>query len=157
MLVGDQVLILDEVHGRFLVGSSPEVGMRWPAYATSTGKVLLAAARFETGHPAPAEGRMGRLARLGPNTITTRAALERELAEVWRLGVAVAREELEAGFVAIGAPVRNAQGRAVAAVSVGGPTARIRGATVMHLSARVRQAADRISQRLGDPTDRSTA
>jgi len=156
VLVGDEVLILDEVHGRFLVGGSPEVGMRWPAHATSTGKVLLAAAAVE-GATSGSSGRRssagaGRLVRLAPNTITTRAALERELAKVRREGYAVGLEELEPGFIAIGAPVRNAHGRTVAAVSVGGPKARLGGAKTRPAAARVRRAADRISRRLGDPT-----
>ena len=44
MLAGDETLILDEVQGGHLIGTSPSVGTRWPAHATSTGKVLLAAA-----------------------------------------------------------------------------------------------------------------
>jgi IclR family transcriptional regulator, acetate operon repressor len=156
VLVGVEVLILDEVHGRFLVGGAPEVGMRWPAHATSTGKVLLAAAAVEgeQGRRSPRRGpsSSGRLARLGPHTITSRAALERELAKVRREGYAVGMEELEPGFIAIGAPVRNAQGRTVAAVSVGGPKARLGGARLRAAVERVRKAADRISRRLGDPT-----
>ena len=154
VLVGHEVLILDEVHGRFLVGGAPEVGKRWPAHATSTGKVLLAAAAAE-GERGSAPARRtssGRLVRLGPRTITTRAALERELEKVRRDGYAVGMEELEPGFVAIGAPVRNAHGRTVAAVSVGGPKARLSSTRVRSVAARVRRAADRISRRLGDPT-----
>ena len=41
---GRRTLILDEVQGGHLIGTSPSVGTRWPAHATSTGKVLLAAA-----------------------------------------------------------------------------------------------------------------
>lgn len=152
MLVGDEVLILDEVHGRFLIGSSPEVGMRWPAHATSTGKALLAAARFEpAGNSTRTRAvRPGRLAKLGPNTITSRAMLERELGEIWRRGYAVGIEEIEAGYVAIAAVVRDGHSRVVAAVSVGGPTVRMHGARIAQLGARVRESADRISARLGD-------
>src|SRR3970282_1195809 len=42
VLADGEVLILDEVHGHHLVGSTPSIGTRWPAHATSTGKVLLA-------------------------------------------------------------------------------------------------------------------
>ena len=154
VLVGDDVLILDEVHGRFLVGSSPEVGMRWPAHATSTGKVLLAAARHDgDGTPRREPPPAGRLARFTANTITSRARLERELGEVWRNGFAVGLEEIEPGFVAVGAPVRNADGRVVAAISVGGPSARLDGTRIELLSGLVRAAADRISLRLGAPPD----
>jgi DNA-binding IclR family transcriptional regulator len=151
VLVGDEVLILDEVHGRFLVGSSPEVGTRWPAHAASTGKVLLAAARFEPGAARPGPAPRRRLARLAPNTITSRARLDEELAGIWRRGYAVGVEEVEAGFVAVGAPVRNSDGRTVAALSVGGPKHRLSGPRVVQLAATVRDAANRVSQRLGAP------
>ena len=151
VLVGEEVLILDEVHGRFLIGGSPEIGTRWPAYATATGKVLLAAARFESDAKAAPPRSAGRLVRLGPGTITTRVALDRELAKVWRAGYAVGTEELGPAFIAVGAPVRNAQGRTMAAIGVGGPRSRLAGGRIAEVAARVRQAADRISQRLGDP------
>ncbi len=39
ILMDDQVFILDEVMGRHLIGATPSIGTRWPAHATSTGKV----------------------------------------------------------------------------------------------------------------------
>src|SRR5262249_29045002 len=42
VLMGDQVLILDELVGGHVVAAMPSLGTRWPAHATSTGKVLLA-------------------------------------------------------------------------------------------------------------------
>lgn len=152
VLVGDEVLILDEAHGRFIVGGMPEIGTRWPAHATSTGKVLLAAARSEGEAKSIRRSGSARLAKLGPNTITSRAALERELTKVSRAGHAIGMEELEPGFVAIGAPIRNAQGRTVAAISIGGPRSRVTNARIPSVLAQVRRAATRVSQRLGDPT-----
>jgi DNA-binding IclR family transcriptional regulator len=150
VLVGDHVLILDEVHGHFLIGSRSEVGTQWPAHATSTGKVLLAAARFDVGNDArnKPQGPQARLARITPNTITSRAALERELTKVWNTGHAIARGELEPGVLAIGAPVRNTDGKVVAAISVTGPVARLEAAGVSALAAIVRRMAARISARL---------
>jgi len=150
VLVGDDVLILDEVHGHFLIGSRSEVGTRWPAHATSTGKVLLAAARFDVGSDARSKAQVphARLARITPNTITSRTNLERELSKVWNAGHALSREELEPGVLAIGAPVRNADGKAVAAISVAGPVARLEAAGVTALAAIVRRMAARISARL---------
>ena len=144
ILVGDETVILDEVHGKYLVGGRPDFGMRYPAHATSTGKLLLAAAKFDGN-----EVRRGKLTKLTPKTITTHAALDRELARVWRDGHAKAVDEIEEGFVAIGAPVRNADGRTVAAISVGGAKVRFTRARVAELTARVRAAADLVSRRLG--------
>lgn len=153
VLAGSEVLILDEVAGHFLLGSAPEIGMRWPAHATSTGKVLLAAARFAADvHGTPAAPPVpARLARLGPGTITSHAQLDRELAAVWRRGYAVANEEIERGYVAIGAPVHDARGAVVAAISVGGPKTRLSRARIAQLAPLVRQAAGRVSYRLGAP------
>lgn len=143
VLVGEHTLILDEVLGRFRLGSAAEVGTRWPAHTTSTGKVLLAAARQE-GIALP-----NRLEARTPNSITSAARLEQELARVARQGYAVAMEELEPGLVAIAAPVRDHEGRVVAALSIGGPTGRMATDRIPELGALVQSAADEVSRRLG--------
>jgi DNA-binding IclR family transcriptional regulator len=141
ILVGGDVLVLNEVQGRYKLSPAPIVGSRWPAHATSTGKVLLAA----LGGSRPAY----RLARLTPNTITNQQKLARELDEVIKRGWASAVEELESGYVAIGAPVRNHEGRVVAAISVGGPAARFGLAKRPRLARMVCDSAERISRNLG--------
>ena len=150
VLVEDQVLILDEVQGHYLIGSSPSIGTRWPAHATSTGKVLLA----ELSQRERKAVLQPPLAKLTENTIATLAALREELARVREQGYATACEELEVGYVAVGAPVRNLDGQVMAAISLGGPSMRLTADRVAELVAPVRQAADRISQKLGFSLDR---
>ncbi len=151
VLVGDEVVILDGVEGPSLLGASPEIGTRWPAHATSTGKVLLAAERLGIGKPPG--GRRGRpsrrLRRLTPRTLTDSRRLDRELERVMERGWAAAIEELEVGYVAVGAPVRDHELRALAAISVGGPAARLTEDRIPGIARRVVRAADRISERLG--------
>lgn len=153
VLLGDEILILDGVEGPSLVGASTEIGTRWPAHATSTGKVLLAdrrahgkAARGRNGAP---RGARRRLRQFTPRTITNPARLDRELSQAIDQGWAMAVEELEEGYVAVGAPVRDHDGRAVAAISVGGPAPRLARARIPELARKVVRAADRISRRLG--------
>ena len=139
------VLILDEAVGPHVLGSAPSVGTRWPAHATSTGKVLLA-------HLSEAqldEWLKGPLSAPTPRAIVDPAALRRELARARERGVAVSLEELEPGFVAVGAPVRSAHGDVVAALSVGGPKARLGAERVAALARDVPAAAARVSRRLG--------
>jgi DNA-binding IclR family transcriptional regulator len=139
------VLILDEALGGYVIGSTPSIGTRWPAHATSTGKVLLAflaadeLERWLRG-PLPAPTR---------RTQSDPAALRGELLRVRERGVAVSAEELEPGFVAVGAPVRQAAGDVVAAISVGGPKSRLTPERVSAIARAVRDAATRISRRLG--------
>lgn len=151
ILAGAETLILDEVQGGHLIGTSPSVGTRWPAHAASTGKVLLAAAYAEDPGFVRAFIRAagGRLLRLTPRTLSSATKLAAQLAQVTRQGYSTAVDELEHGYVAIGAPVRRHDGHIIAAISVGGPTTRFPPARIRSLTAPVREAADRVSQRLG--------
>jgi len=145
VLVGREALILDEVTGTHRVGTMPSVGTRWPAHAASTGKAILAFLPEEQ----QAAFLRGRLATLTPRTITEPRAFRRELARVAGRGWSLNAEELEPGFVAVGAPVRSADGRVTAAISVGGPKARLLAERVAELALLVPAAAARISERLG--------
>jgi IclR family acetate operon transcriptional repressor len=151
VLAGEETLILDEVQGGHLIGTSPSVGTRWPAHATSTGKVLLAAAVEQdpdlVRRMAARTG--GRLCGITPATIRSPSRLSAELARVARQGYATAIGELEAGYVALGAPVRRHDGGIVAAISLGGPSTRFTDARIPGLIKSVRESAARISRRLG--------
>ena len=146
-LVDGEVLILDEHHRRESPLPAPSVGTRWPAHATSTGKVLLAAL------PDGALGARLKAPLLRParKTIRTLAALRRELGRVRSRGYALAVDELEDGYSAIGAPVRDHEGRVVAAVSLGGPSVRLTRERLGTLLPILRQATAGISRALGTP------
>jgi len=145
VLAGSDVVILDETMGRHVVGSLPSVGTRWPAHATSTGKVLLA----YLGETELEALLVRPLARFTPRTITSPMALRRELGRVRQRGWAVSQEELEPGFVAVGVPVRRGDGRVAAALSVGGPRTRMTAERVGAVAARLVEAAGRLSASLG--------
>jgi DNA-binding IclR family transcriptional regulator len=151
ILTGEETLILDEVQGGHLIGTSPSVGTRWPAHATSTGKVLLAAAQAaDPDLVRRMAGRSGgRLRGLTSCTIRSARRLSAELHRVLRQGYSTAIGELEVGYVAIGAPVHLHDGRVAAAISLGGPASRLTDARIPSLARAVRDAAGRISQRLG--------
>lgn len=148
ILAGNDVLVIDEVQGRFLFSATPELGRRWPIHATSTGKLLLAFS--EPRRPLP------RLPRYAARTITTRSALERELARVREHGYAIAVDELESGLVAMAAPIRNHVGCVAAAISINGPAARLTPRRRRQLLSRVCEAASRVSRRLGSTEASST-
>jgi DNA-binding IclR family transcriptional regulator len=145
ILVGNQVMILEEIPGSYLVATWQSIGTRYPAHATSTGKVLLAHLPeddLETVLEAP-------LAPLTDKTITEPDELRRQLARVREQGYATAAEELEPDFVAVSAPVRNHDGDVVAAVGVGGPITRMTADRVPEIATAVKQTASTISSRIG--------
>jgi DNA-binding IclR family transcriptional regulator len=145
VLLGRDVLILDEAMGPHVLGSAPSVGTRWPAHATSTGKALLAhlpAEALRAYLAAP-------LAAATPRTVTRPAVLARELARAAERGYAVTLEELEPGFVAVAAPVRASAGQVVAALSIGGPAVRLSAARLLTFGRQLAASAARTSERLG--------
>jgi IclR family acetate operon transcriptional repressor len=146
ILHGDTVVIIEEIPGEFVTSGSQHIGSRWPAYATSTGKAILA-----TLPPRELTTLLGHqpLSPLTEKTITSVDELRACLAEVRRAGYAVAAEELELGYIAVGAPLLDAAGRAVAAISLGGTLTRLTGERIPQVGANVRAAARRISHRLG--------
>jgi DNA-binding IclR family transcriptional regulator len=143
--VGAETLILDEVMGSHRVGTTPSLGTRWPAHATSTGKVLLAALSDE-GLDALLKWP---LQALTPRTITDRRALRRELQRVRDRGYATGIEELEPGFMAVAVPVLARDGQVVAAVGIGGPRLRLDPERLAAIAKTLPQHAARISERLG--------
>lgn len=145
ILDGDRVVNISQARGAGAITSYNWVGQGTPVHATSSGKVLLAFARG----PLRRTLLEGDLQRFTDATITDRGALERELAGVERRGWAATAEEYEVGLNAVAAPVRDAEGRVVAAVSVSGPSFRLSPGSFDSVAPRVVAAADELSRRLG--------
>lgn len=111
------------------LGAGNWVGSRIPIHASSMGKVFMA---FGAAQPP-----FGRLAKLGPNTITDLAVLVADLEQVRRAGFATTWEELEAGLCSIAAPVRGSRETVIAAISVSAPTVRTSRERLAELSGQV--------------------
>jgi IclR family pca regulon transcriptional regulator len=91
------------------------VGARVPAYATSTGRVLLADLPAAERSARLSKARMGALT---PRTVTRPTDLTVILDRVREEGYALVDEELEAGLRSIAVPVRDRNGCLVAAINV---------------------------------------
>jgi len=102
----DAVIFVDQVAAPQRLQAVSATGARFPAHCTANGKSLLAELSTEQVEALlPA-----RLQRLTPNTITTRAKLLRELAQIRRDGVAFDREEHTEGICAVGKTVPDGSG-----------------------------------------------
>lgn len=94
------------------------IGTRFPAWATSLGRVLLANLPIEDAEAALARST---LTPFTPGTLIDRTALITELERVRSLGFAFVDAELEEGLRSIAMPVRDWSGQVVAAVNVAMP------------------------------------
>jgi len=142
VLVGDQMLILDGVKGRYLISAGLEIGTRWPAHATSSGKCVLAGlseSRREQMLSAP-------MSRYTKHTLTDPEALRREFETIRRAGYAVAHQELETDYIAVAAEFRGPLGEVEGAISVGGPVSRFSRRRIERLGRQLRDEADVLSR-----------
>ncbi|GAA0928232.1 IclR family transcriptional regulator domain-containing protein [Virgisporangium aurantiacum] len=115
VLDGDDIIYVARVPTARIMTVAINVGTRFPAYATSMGRVLLAAL---PGPELAAYLARVRLERLAPRTIISAEALRSELERVAAQGWAIVDQELEAGLRSVAAPVRDRAGSTVAAINV---------------------------------------
>jgi IclR family pca regulon transcriptional regulator len=115
VLDGNDVVYVARVPTSRIMTVVISVGTRFPAYATSMGRVLLAGLpenELETYTSNVL------LETLTPRTVPSVAALRGELTKVRAQGYALVNQELEDGLRAIAAPIRDRTGRVIAAVNV---------------------------------------
>jgi DNA-binding IclR family transcriptional regulator len=114
VLDGHEVLYLERITGHRSSTVRSRRGERLPLHATGAGQVLLAYAPPDLQRKVLEAG----LQRYTPHTIVAPGLLRQALADIRRTGVAVAREGVTVGRVSVAAPVLNAEGGAVAALSL---------------------------------------
>jgi DNA-binding IclR family transcriptional regulator len=92
------------------------IGGRMPAHCTGVGKAMLAFSPRPVLEQVLAAG----LTRRTPRTVIAPGLLDRELAAIREHGVAEEHEESTVGIACVAAPVLDADGRALAAISITG-------------------------------------
>jgi IclR family acetate operon transcriptional repressor len=141
---GEEIVQVSQVDGRHVLGAMNWLEVDVPAHCSAVGKLFYAfgAMTLPSG-PLPSRT---------PHTITTAAALARDLEQVRTLGWASAYEELEPGLVAVAAPVRDTHGAVIAGISVSGAILRVGRDDVAAIAAILVAEADRMSHRLSAVT-----
>jgi IclR family acetate operon transcriptional repressor len=132
---------VDFVPSAHFIQHVTQLGRPSVAHASSAGKVMLAFTDRSLPH--------GALRAFTPHTITSRAALAREVEHVRRQGYAEAFEEREPGLAAVAAPVWSSTGALAAIVALQGPSARFGRVEVRAAIPVLLEHAQAISERLG--------
>ena len=122
VLDGSDIVYVARTSIRTLMRLEAHVGSRFPAYATSVGRVLLAgqsAAQLQTYLET------AKFEPLTKYTVTDAQLLRRAIEKCRRNGYSTVKDELDYGVVAIAVPVHDRQGRVVAALNSSSHSARI--------------------------------
>src|SRR5262245_99868 len=117
---GLDVVYIEKICGHDRLPAVSYVGGRLPAHCTALGKALLAHSRMPPSRPS-----VGWLRPRTPYTIVSQRLFVDELRAVRSAGFAIDREESCLGLACVGAPVLDARGEAVAAISLSGRTPRM--------------------------------
>lgn len=115
VLDGTEIVYVARVPTRRIMTVSISVGTRFPAFATSMGRVLLAALPVSAAAEVVAASDLTPLTR---NTLTDPDVLLAEIDRVRQQGWALVDQELELGLRSIAVPIRDSSGSVVAAMNV---------------------------------------
>lgn len=143
---GGEVLYLDKYDSRHPIRMYSRIGLRMPLHCTAIAKVLLA--------DLPERERLLvteqiEYTRFTANTISDAAMLRAELERVARQGFGVDDAEHESFITCVAAPVRDASGRVVAAVSISVPDVVLTRDQVLDLLPQLRDTTRAISADCG--------
>lgn len=116
MLEGSDIRYTARVPAYRVMSVNITVGTRFPAYATSMGRVLLAG--LPVAERRDVLDRVGPLEQLTGRTVTDRGRLEGLLDQVAEQGYALNEGELDEGLRSIAVPVHDRDRKVVAAVNV---------------------------------------
>lgn len=122
VLEGPEVLIVDKISGHRRLRVLSGVGGTVPTYCSALGRAMLA----HCDEAVVATVLAGPMIQRTPATLTTPAAVGRELVACRERGWAIEREEGNVGVTCVAAPVFGPLGTVAAAVSVTGPSAQVR-------------------------------
>ena len=145
VLDGADIVYLEKKGQGQILTVATRVGGRNPAYASSMGKILLA--DLSESELKAILGQ-GKLKKLTPNTIDEIPKLIKELASIRKQGFALDNEETFPGIRCVGAPIRDARGRVIAAVSATVPAQRMDDKRIRELWRLVTNTARMISERV---------
>ncbi|MFZ5753767.1 MAG: IclR family transcriptional regulator [Bacillota bacterium] len=137
-------IIIDKIETQQVLSVTPPVGSSAPCHSSSVGKCLLA-----FSPPGYLERFIGKeLPKYTEKTIVGWPQLLAELADIREKGYAIDDEELELGLTCVGAPILGRNGEVIAALSLSGPTSRVKSDRFGEIVTEVRRTTSDISNLL---------
>ncbi len=146
ILDGGEVLYLDRGEAPGGLRMSADAGRRGPLHATATGKVFLA---FTPDDDIADRLLVDPLPKFTRTTVTSVAALRRQLTQVRTRGYATCWQEKEVGLCSMAVPLRDYTGHVVGSLTVAGPASRLNARTYQSHLPPLLAAAHRIELHLG--------
>ena len=145
ILEGPDIVFVLNLESNHAIRMRADLGARKPAFCTAEGRAMLAYQSQDIVNDVL--GR--RLVPRTPKTVIDAKQIKAALEDVRMRGYATEDEQSELGMRSVAAPIRNANGRVVAAIGLAGPMQRISDEALATFAPLVVDAARTISARLG--------
>lgn len=142
---GAQIIYVYDLESTQAIRQRANLGERKPAFCSAEGRAMLAFAASQTLDIVIAAGLVART----PRTDINPRNLARALEQVRAQGYAMEDEQSEMGMRSLAAPIRDSEGRVVAAVGIAGPMQRLSDEAIARFAPLVVNTANVISARLG--------
>lgn len=146
LLDGDHAVYIDQVASHSIIRGNPPIGTPLHLHCTAAGKMLLSTFSDSDFRSFI---KQAKLARKTEKTIIDPLVLQEEIRKIRKQGYAFDDEETELGGRCAAAPIYNDEGRTVAAISIMGPSTRIRQSDLTSLARMVKRLAYQASTQLG--------
>ena len=146
VLDGEHVVMIAHAAPKRVIEVSAQIGFRLPAFATSLGRVLLAAL-----DDASVDAFLARVEprKLTPATVTDKKALRAAILKARMEGFSFADQEAEIGFRSISVPLRRLDGKVLASLNIGAHSERCTARTMQtKFLPRLRDLADGLQRQL---------
>ncbi len=141
-----EAVFLSQVETQEVMRMIARLGSRSPVHASGVGKAMLA--HMSESRIEKILERRG-LPRFTEMTIDNPADLRDELEQIRQRGYALDDEEHAVGLRCVAAPIFDENGRALAAISLSGPKARMVDSRLSELGSAIHSTAEEITQALG--------
>ena len=133
------IIIQKEADPVKVLSVNPNIGSSTDAHVSAVGKCMLAYSKnLQTG-------KLRKLKKYTDKSIIDPDSLMAELQKIRETGYAIDNEEQELGLYCIGAPILDRTGVAIAAISMSGPTVRMKGKDLEAKIQKVMEIAQEIS------------
>jgi DNA-binding IclR family transcriptional regulator len=146
LMYGRELLYIDKIESSHYLKLDQPIGKTDPVYCTALGKALLSGM---TEQEFRAFCKSTELTRRTKRTITDPDALWTAINKVKRNGYAIDLEELNEGIHCIGAPIRDYNGKVIAAISISAPAVRLTKERIEELRAPLIETSKEISRKMG--------
>jgi IclR family KDG regulon transcriptional repressor len=145
ILEGADIVFVLNLESNHAIRMRADLGARKPAFCTAEGRAMLAFQPQDIVDDVLGQ----RLVPRTPKTIIAPQQIRAALEDVRARGFATEDEQSELGMRSVAAPIRNSNGRVVAAIGLAGPMQRISDEALARFAPLVADAARTISARLG--------